>query len=120
MRATFVAAALVAGAATIAEAKCPGAFMGLKGKQYDIDGYDASGYDVFGFNRNGVDRWNRPCSDPNAGLTPAGGRFLTASHAETPAPAPTVAPPAPAKVCHLPLRMLECAHPYPSLPCANA
>jgi hypothetical protein len=67
----------VAGAAAVAEAACPGAFMGVKGGQYDIDGYDPSGFDVFGFNRNGVDRWNRPCSDPNAGLTPAGGRFIS-------------------------------------------
>lgn len=54
----------------------PYARMSTKGGAYDIDGFNDNDVDVWGFNRTGRDRWNRPETDPQAGLVAPDGKAI--------------------------------------------
>jgi hypothetical protein len=41
--------------------------FGLKGLEYNVDGYDKHGYDVLGFDTEGYDTLGRPVTDEFAG-----------------------------------------------------
>jgi hypothetical protein len=41
--------------------------FGLKGLEYNVDGYDKHGYDVLGFDTEGYDTLGRPVTDEYAG-----------------------------------------------------
>eukprot|EP01134_Creolimax_fragrantissima_P004708 CFRG4708T1 len=59
------------------------AYLAVKGGDYDVDGFNAEGYNVWGFNRDMVDKWDRPITDPLAGLIDPNPNFI-----EPPAPPP--------------------------------
>jgi hypothetical protein len=46
--------------------------FGIKGENFNVDGYDKYGYDVLGFDTEGYDTLGRPVTDEFAGTASSG------------------------------------------------
>eukprot|EP00123_Amoebidium_parasiticum_P013696 comp22101_c0_seq4/m.32258 comp22101_c0_seq4/g.32258 ORF comp22101_c0_seq4/g.32258 comp22101_c0_seq4/m.32258 type:complete len:342 (-) comp22101_c0_seq4:355-1380(-) len=91
----YAALALAAAGAAHAQSST-GARFGLKGGNFDVNGFAANGLDVFGFDKNGKDAWGRPIDDVSAGLVaPVGKVNPPSSSSAPPPPSSSTQPPKP-------------------------